>query len=107
MASRRLAQANYEIQVYGSETIPRRATMFEMHTNFIFQGTKQAVDGVRPTNHQLHETHVVLRTGASPCRNLLASSRVRGRRIAIETPPWQFPPVGRGKVSSFHPLWGI
>ena len=51
-----MAQDNYEIQVYGSETVPRGATMFELHSNFTFQGSKQAVDGVRPTNHQLHET---------------------------------------------------
>jgi hypothetical protein len=51
-----VAQANYEIQVYGSETTPRGETVFEMHNNFTFQGTKQTVDGVHPTNHQLHET---------------------------------------------------
>ena len=50
------AQDNYEIQVYGAETIPPGATMVELHSNFTFQGSKHMVDGVRPTNHALHET---------------------------------------------------
>ena len=57
MASEMLwAQDNYEIQVYGSETVPRGCTMFEAHTNFTLQGSKEVIDGVRPTNHALHET---------------------------------------------------
>jgi hypothetical protein len=32
-----VAQVNYEIQVSGSETIPRGVTVFETHTNFTFQ----------------------------------------------------------------------
>ena len=51
-----LAQDNYEIQVYGSETVAPKNTMVELHSNFIFQGSKQTVDGVIPTEHQLHET---------------------------------------------------
>lgn len=50
------AQENYEIQVYGSETIAPHHTMFELHSNFTFQGTKEVVNGVLPTNHALHET---------------------------------------------------
>jgi hypothetical protein len=49
-------QDNYEIQVYGSETVEPTATMFELHTNFTFQGSKTVVDGVYPTEHQWHET---------------------------------------------------
>ncbi len=49
-------QGNYEIQVYGAETVAPGATMVELHTNFTVSGTKGVVDGVRPTNHQLHET---------------------------------------------------
>jgi hypothetical protein len=45
------AQDNYEIQVYGSELVPRGATMVEFHTNFTAQGSKQVSDGVLPTNH--------------------------------------------------------
>ena len=50
------AQGNFEVQVYGSELIPRGVTMMEFHTNFTINGTKGIVDGVLPTNHALHET---------------------------------------------------
>ncbi|WP_321473251.1 hypothetical protein [uncultured Paludibaculum sp.] len=50
------AQENYEIQVYGSETMPPRKTMLEFHTNFTVQGTKGVTEGMRPTNHAWHET---------------------------------------------------
>ena len=50
------AQNNYEIQVYGAETVPARALMVETHSNFTFQGTKTLQDGVRPTHHQFRET---------------------------------------------------
>ena len=50
------AQENYEIQVYGSQTQPRHSTIFELHSNFTFNGEKEIVKGVRPTHHALHET---------------------------------------------------
>ncbi len=50
------AQDNYEIQVYGSETVPKGNTMVELHTNFTIEGTKTSTDGLYPTNHQWHET---------------------------------------------------
>jgi len=50
------AQDNYEIQVYGSDTIPAGQTMVELHSNFTFEGFKKASDGVLPDEHQLHET---------------------------------------------------
>lgn len=50
------AQANYEIQVYGSDTVPPRNLMVELHSNFTFEGQNQTVDGLYPTTHQLHET---------------------------------------------------
>ena len=46
-----------EIQVYGSER--RRApktTMVELHSNYTFQGSKTTMEGVIPTEHELHET---------------------------------------------------
>lgn len=49
------AQDNYEIQVYGVDTVERGATMVELHTNFTPQG-HPAADGLRPTEHALHET---------------------------------------------------
>jgi hypothetical protein len=50
------AQGNFEIQVYGSETVPRGKTMFELHTNSAILGSTQTDDGTRPTQHALHET---------------------------------------------------
>ena len=50
------AQGNYEIQVYPSETQTPGSTMIELHSNFTFQGSKGVIDGVQPTEHQLHET---------------------------------------------------
>jgi hypothetical protein len=49
-------QGNYEIQVYGSETVPPQSLMVELHSNFTANGQKQASDGLYPTNHQVHET---------------------------------------------------
>jgi hypothetical protein len=50
------AQGNYEIQVYPSETLKAGATMVELHSNFTIEGLKYVIDGVVPTQHQLHET---------------------------------------------------
>ncbi|HEY6274640.1 MAG TPA: hypothetical protein VIX19_21865 [Terriglobales bacterium] len=50
------AQDNYEIQVYGSETVPPGHTMVELHSNFTFEGSKTVQDGVLPTEHAFHET---------------------------------------------------
>jgi hypothetical protein len=50
------AQANYEIQVYASETVPARNLMVELHSNFTVEGQNQVIDGIYPTSHQAHET---------------------------------------------------
>jgi hypothetical protein len=50
------AQENYEVQVYGADTVPPQRTMVELHSNFTFQGSTTEVEGVRPDNHALHET---------------------------------------------------
>src|ERR1700728_2290686 len=50
------AQANYEIQVYGAQTVPPQTLMVELHSNFTVDGEREAVDGVYPTFHQEHET---------------------------------------------------
>jgi hypothetical protein len=50
------AQGNYEIQVYGAETVPPETLMVELHSNFTVDGAKFPADGVYPTNHQEHET---------------------------------------------------
>jgi hypothetical protein len=49
-------QGNYEIQVYGSETVPPKNLMVELHSNHSVSGQTQTVDGVIPTNHQQRET---------------------------------------------------
>src|SRR6266581_4173228 len=50
------AQDNYEIQVYGYETVEPHRTMVELHSNFTFQGSNTMENGLLPTNPQLHET---------------------------------------------------
>ncbi len=51
-----LCQDNYEIQVYGADQVEPHHTMLEFHTNFTFEGSKSVENGVRPTEHALHET---------------------------------------------------
>jgi hypothetical protein len=55
------AQDNYEIQVYGADTVPPNHLMVELHTNYTLQGSKQVVDGVQPSNHAWHETLEITR----------------------------------------------
>ena len=50
------AQGNYEIQVYGSETVHPRTTMLELHSNFTAVGHPASPDGEAATNHAEHET---------------------------------------------------
>ena len=50
------AQDNYEIQVYPADTVEPRSTMVEFHTNFTARGERNLANGVRPTNHAVHET---------------------------------------------------
>src|SRR5215469_1330901 len=50
------AQDNYEIQVYGSDTVAPGNTMVELHSNFTVDGSKTVVNGQIPTNHAIHET---------------------------------------------------
>ena len=50
------AQDNYEIQVYGAPTQAKNSTIFELHSNFTFDGEKNIVENVRPTHHATHET---------------------------------------------------
>lgn len=50
------AQENFEIQVYGSETVVPGKTMIELHSNTAVQGTTRKEEGVLPTQHTAHET---------------------------------------------------
>lgn len=56
MAKIATAQGNYEIQVYGADTVPRKNLMVELHSNYTVTGQTKLIDGVYPTNHQEHET---------------------------------------------------
>jgi hypothetical protein len=51
-----VAQGNYEIQVYGADTVPPKTLMTELRSNFTPEGQKYYINGVIPTNHQEHET---------------------------------------------------
>jgi hypothetical protein len=57
-----VAQDNYEIQVYGADTVAPKTTMLELHSNFTADGSKPlpgseyAADRLYPTNHAEHET---------------------------------------------------
>jgi len=50
------AQDNYEIQVYGAQTVDKGSTMVELHSNFTFAGTTTEQNGVLPTHDMDHET---------------------------------------------------
>ncbi len=49
-------QNNYEIQVYGADTVPPRSTMVELHSNFTADGFRAKIGTVLPDNHVEHET---------------------------------------------------
>lgn len=55
-ASPTRAQENFEIQVYGSETMAPGTTMIELHTNSALRGSTRKEDGVLPTQRAVHET---------------------------------------------------
>ncbi len=54
-------QENYEVQVYGSQTQQKRSAIFELHTNFTFDGERHIINEVRPPYHSLHETVEITR----------------------------------------------
>ncbi|MEP6733489.1 MAG: transporter [bacterium] len=99
------AQENYEIQVYGAETMPLGTTMFELHSNFATNGRRFLEAGVLPTNHALHETLEIthgfttwfevggyLFTSAAPSQSWrFVGSHIRPRVRAPESWNW---PVG-------------
>ncbi len=59
------SQDNYEIQVYGSQTQSPGSSMFELHSNYTFNGQMQTEKGVLPSYHSLHET-LEITTGITP-----------------------------------------
>ncbi|MDQ6704474.1 MAG: transporter, partial [Acidobacteriota bacterium] len=65
LAASAAAQDNYEIQVYGAETVAPGRTMVELHSNYTLSGSKQNLDGILPTQHAVHET-VEITQGITP-----------------------------------------
>jgi hypothetical protein len=55
------AQGNYEVQVYGSDLVPKGTTIVELHSNFTARGVRETIDGVLPTHHAVHETLEITR----------------------------------------------
>jgi len=49
-------QNNFEIQVYGSETMAPGTTMVELHSNVAAEGSQRTVDHVLRTQGAFHET---------------------------------------------------
>lgn len=100
------AQSNYEIQVYGSETVEPGRTMLELHSNNTLSGSKTTDEfGMLPTNHVQHETIEIthgwtpwFETGfyifnsiGSDGRTAYVGSHIRPRVAAPEEWKW---PVG-------------
>ena len=65
LSLRSSAQDNYEIQVYGSETVPNYSTMFELHSNVTVLGHSESINGVKPSQLAWHET-VEITQGITP-----------------------------------------
>ena len=51
-----IAQNNFEIQVYGSETVAPGSTMVELHSNVAAQGSTKTTNHVLRTQGAFHET---------------------------------------------------
>lgn len=100
------AQDNYEIQVYGAETMDKGHTMVELHSNYTLNGSKfMDADGTLPTNHVEHETIEIthgwttwFETGfyifnslGSDGRSAYVGSHIRPRVAAPDSWKW---PVG-------------
>jgi hypothetical protein len=60
-ASGAAAQNNFEIQVYGSETVAPGQTMVELHSNTALQGTTRTEDRLLRTQGAFHETIEITR----------------------------------------------
>ncbi len=106
------AQDNYEIQVYGSETVEKGRTMVELHSNYTANGFTTVEDGQLPDNHEVHETIEIthgwtpwFETGfyifnsiGSEGRTAYVGSHIRPRVAAPESWHW---PVGVSLSTEF------
>ena len=50
------AQDSFEIEVYGSETLPKGETAVELHSNFNVEAEDSSFPGVYPSQHSLNES---------------------------------------------------
>ena len=106
------AQDNYEIQVYGSETVEKGRTMVELHSNYTANGFTAIEDGQLPDNHEVHETIEIthgwtswFETGfyifnsiGSEGRTAYVGSHIRPRVAAPESWHW---PIGVSLSTEF------
>ena len=65
MPSTIVAQNNFEIQVYGSETVAPGSTMVELHSNVAAQGSTKTTDHLLRTQGAFHETLEITQGWAS------------------------------------------
>lgn len=97
-----MAQAENEIQVYASPTIQAKSTIFELHSNYTFKGSKLLVNPktARWVNETLEITHGVAKnfelgfyvfTGFSPSgKYQYLGNHIRPRVTAPEDWRWSF-----------------
>ena len=95
-----LAQADNEIQVYASPTIQHKWTIFELHSNYTFKGSKLLSDpkSAKWTNETLEITHGVAKnleigfytfTGVAPGGGFqYLGNQIRPRVTVPETWKW-------------------
>ncbi|HEV8283594.1 MAG TPA: hypothetical protein VGQ09_04750 [Chitinophagaceae bacterium] len=96
------AQADNEIQVYASPTIQNKWTIFELHSNYTFRGSKLLTDpkSAKWTNETLEITHgfgknfemgLYTFTGFAPGGNYIyQGNQIRPRVTAPSTWKWPF-----------------
>ncbi len=96
VAAHAQAQNNYEIQVYASPTQAVHSTMFELHSNFTVDGSKEIIKGVIPSEHALHET-LEITTGITPFFEIGAYL------FTNETPGYGYQVVG----THLRPRWMV
>jgi len=67
-------QNNFEIQVYGSETVAPGTTMVELHSNVAAEGSRRTLDHVLRTQGAFHETLEITRASPRGSRQASTSS---------------------------------
>src|SRR2546426_2743379 len=100
------AQDNYEIQVYGGETVPPGTTLVELHSNFTAKGSKTKVGGLEPTHHAEHETIEITQGITTGSKLAFTSSPPSSRKAVgngsatISVLGSRFPRLGTGRWGS-------